>query len=133
MKKHWSLYLTALTIAMLSSCNNKTDYEYHGFLYSDSTMTMPVCGAVLTFGETGINYSSDAGYRLLGSTATDSNGYWKFMHVHNQNSESQNAAKWSRDKNFLMITCEEDTLYWYYEGYKDTLKLYPRCSWNPYE
>lgn len=68
----------------------------------------------------------------LGSAVTDSNGYWQFLHIRSQNSEQQNSAKWSRDADFLMITYNGDTLFWYYDGFKDTLKLYPGCSWNPY-
>ncbi len=133
MKHKVLLYSLLATSLLMTACfGKKTDYEYHGFLYSDSTMTNPIGGAVLTFGGTQPYYSSDAGYWQLGSAVTDSNGYWQFLHIRSQNSEQQNSAKWSRDADFLMITYNGDTLFWYYDGFKDTLKFYPGCSWNPY-
>ena len=124
--------LIAASAVLLSSCILMHDYSEHtvrGYLYSDSTMEMPLPGAELEFYRSSI---------FVGTATTDSSGFWGLWYKYTPETSHDlypHGSKFQLAEWEMVITYDGDTLFCQYRNtfpQQDTLVLYPGIDWRHY-
>lgn len=119
------IILAAALLALCSGCWDLTDYTVKGYLYTDSTLEVPLTNATLCFFRDG---------NSIGTAETDSIGRWGLWYNYygKESYDMYHNSKFSMAEWKMLITYEGDTLYCHY-GHNfpgDTLVLYPGITWH---